>query len=388
MNLHLLVIEDEPVIIDNWKEKLDFYNIENDKIYTIIPTYATELGEAKKLLSNSFFNAAVIDIRLSNLNKLEGQPNKDGYELFDLIKNSSLTVAAICTGEPALAEEIEDEDKLAKIFEKGDGVVEQVLTWLDDNNSMISAIQNMQEALKKEMAKAFSKSIWPRWDYWFNESTKLNSSIEPALRRHMATHLHATFLSEVTAVHPEEYYFIPPLIDKLDTGDITLVDGKHYILVTPRCEIAQKKNSTFQFVELSSIASKLSTLNDKIINNKKIIEQQEGTEGLSKTAEEIDDLRKLIAKDDSKINNLFRHGGNKASLHFLPEIKRANNDNYGPFHANFDRIIFILKSDTEKLTNFKDGKYASLSNEFVPSLVERLGAYFSRIGTPNYSHPE
>jgi hypothetical protein len=72
----------------------------------------------------------------------------------------------------------------------------------------------------------------------------------------------------------------------------------------------------------------------------------------------------------------------------LPEIKQANGEHYGPFHAQFDQLIFVEKKDTDRLPEYQKGKYASLSNEFVPSLVERLGAYFSRIGTPDYSHPE
>jgi hypothetical protein len=33
-------------------------------------------------------------------------------------------------------------------------------------------------------------------------------------------------------------------------------------------------------------------------------------------------------------------------------------------------------------------RIATLSNKFVPSCLERLGAYFSRTGTPDYSHPD
>jgi hypothetical protein len=87
---------------------------------------------------------------------------------------------------------------------------------------------------------------------------------------------------------------------------------------------------------------------------------------------------------ESKKRNLFQHGGNKASLHFLPVIKQVNGD-VGPFHAQFDRMISLPKSD---VGCYEKGVYASLSNEFVPSLIERLGGYFSRIGTPDYSHAE
>jgi hypothetical protein len=398
MNLHLLIIEDGEAIINSWKEKLDFYDINVGKIYTIIPEFVSELNQAKAVLSNRTFDAAVIDIRLDSSSDSEGAPNKDGNELFSIITRSNLTVAAICTGEPSLVELEEHQQSLARVFEKGEGVVDEILGWIDEKAHMVSAIQKMQIALKQEMAKAFSRSIWPRWNYWFNEVEGDNSLIEPALRRHMATHLHATFLNEVTAVHPEEYYFIPPLVEKLDTGDITLVDGKHYILVTPRCEIATEKNVTFQFVELSSIAAELDEFNQKVTNdlasieeiNRQMLEIKEGGDKSAevKLKEKLDNTKNKIAKTKNKIANLFRHGGNKASLHFLPEIKRSASDNFGPFHARFDRIVFIPKSDQDVIFHYKNGKYASLSNEFIPSLVERLGAYFSRIGTPDYSHPE
>jgi hypothetical protein len=121
-----------------------------------------------------------------------------------------------------------------------------------------------------------------------------------------------------------------------------------------------------------------------------ISQKQEDVDGAKVTElnEKLATEVKSVNNTKNKIDNLFRHGGNKASLHFLPEIKRRDNDNFGPFHAHFDHIVFIEKSDQAQLSHYESGKYASLSNEFIPSLVERLGAYFSRIGTPDYSHPE
>jgi len=60
--------------------------------------------------------------------------------------------------------------------------------------------------------------------------------------------------------------------------------------------------------------------------------------------------------------------------------------NYGPLHARFEKIIYIDKNDASQVELYENGKYARLSNEFIPSFVERLGSHFSRIGTPDYSH--
>ena len=361
MNLHLLIIEDDPAIIADWNEKLEYYAVEDSPVYTIIPTFVSEINGAKILLENSDFDAAVIDIRLENTSG--GPPNSDGNELFEIISRSSLTVSAICTGEPLAVNLDQQYDASAKIFEKGDGIIEDVLQWFDDKQSMISAIKNMQKSISAEMARVFSKSIWPRWNYWLGTDPELS---ELALTRHMASHLHASFLNEVSSVHPEEYYFIPPLRERLDTGDIFLIDGDLYILVTPRCDLAREQNPTFQLVRLHSIRP----IWDELHHTKDNGENRAARDKAPK------DIRKLI-----------NHGDRSPKLHFIPQIKLSDDNILGPFHAQFNFMNCNSADDSARIT-LTEQRIATLSNEFVPSLVERLGAYFSRIGTPDYSHPE
>lgn len=362
MNLHLLIIEDEQSIIDSWREKLDFYGVEEKPAYTILPTFVTNLSQAKLLLANSTFDASIIDIRLESD---DGIPNKDGNELFNMMTSSSLTVSAVYTGEPEIVELADHQKEFAKVFAKGDGNIELILQWLDDKSSMISAIQNMQKAMKSEMAKVFSKSIWPRWNYWIN-SEQNQAYTEVALTRHMATHLHASFLNEVTSVHPEEYYFIPPLQEQLDTGDIFLIGDYHYVLLTPRCDLARVQNPTFQLVKLNTIK-----------------EEWDELKLLAKNGEN----RKVRDKALKNINKLVSHGDRSPKLHFIPQIKMSNENILGPFHAEFNYMTCEVATE-ENRERLMRQRIATLSNEFVPSLVERLGSYFSRIGTPDYSHFE
>jgi len=361
MNLHLLIIEDEQPIIDDWKEKLEFYEAEEEQVYTIIPTFVSELNGAKLLLENSDFDAAVIDIRLE---KIAGGPqNSDGNELFNIITRSSLTVSAICTGETGVVDLDDQYQDSAKVFEKGEGVIEDVLKWFDAKYSMISAIKNMQTSISTEMARVFSKSIWPRWNYWLSADQEFSES---ALTRHMATHLHASFLNEVSSVHPEEYYFIPPLQEQLDTGDIFLIEDIPYILVTPRCDLARAKNPTFQLVRLHSIKPEWDDLHH---------------------AKDFGASRGIKDKATKDIRKLINHGDRSPKLHFIPQIKLSDDNILGPFHAQFN-FMDCKEANAPARATLTEQRVATLSNEFVPSLVERLGAYFSRIGTPDYSHPE
>lgn len=370
MNLHLLIIEDDQAIIDNWKERLEFYGVDESAKYIIKPTYVKELVEAKLLLESNSFDAAVIDIRLESSNP---RPNKDGNELFELITNTSLAVSAVCTGEPEIVELNEHQKVVAKVFPKGDGVVQQVLDWLDEKSSMISAIQNMQKSMVSEMAKVFSKSIWPRWNYWLDVGTGLEFTKE-ALIRHMATHLHASFMSnDGSGSHPEEYFFIPPLRENLDTGDIIFHDDKFEIIVTPRCDMLRSKSEfpTFQLVTLLDKSEGWVELKNNLI------EARNST------------ISKKITSAENALVKFTNHNGETGS-HFIQSfrIKKEGEDKvFGPFYAQFNQLRSIQRTE-DNVRILTASRVASLSNEFVPSLVERLGTYFSRIGTPDYSHPE
>tara|TARA_Y100000588_G_scaffold394051_1_gene512531 strand:- start:1856 stop:2941 length:1086 start_codon:yes stop_codon:yes gene_type:complete len=361
MKLNLLIVEDVPRIVSSWEEKIAFYAVEDTPVYTLTPTFVTTLQEAQKAIEYTTFDAAVVDIRLDE----GGDQTFHGNDVLAELASKSLTVCAVYTGEPG-TEVVDDHQRdFVRVFQKGEGEIERILEWLDSKADMISAIQTMQDSFNKSMAKAFTRSIWPRWSYWLNGEQEQDFASQ-ALTRHMATHLHASFLNEVSAVHPEEYYFIPPLQDQLDTGDIILQNGSYYILVTPRCDLARAQNPTFQLVKLVDKKDDWDTLHHEKVNGEN---------------------RKAKDKATREIRNLINHGDRSPKLHFIPQFKLSQGDELGPFHAQFN-FMTCIETTAEVRTGLTEQRVATLSNEFVPSLVERLGAYFSRIGTPDYSHPE
>ncbi|HIE4012687.1 hypothetical protein [Serratia sp. CY33802] len=373
MEMNLLVIEDDIEIVKKWQEALEFYAIEDAPTYNINSTFSKTLDEAKRLILHSYFDAIVIDIRLESE---DASPNKDGNEILKIVTSSTLSVAAVCTGEPSIVDLNDDHEESVKIFTKGtgDNISQQIITWLDEKKSMISAIQKMKESFKKEMASIFFKSIWPRWSYWVDEGKSETSFTENALKRHMATHLHASFLNlDNQSVHPEEYFFIPPLQERLDTGDIILSEGKLEIIVTPRCDMVRMKgtNPTYQLVTLLDKSEQWSEFERNL--------ERARAEGNTK---KTDSIKKEIKK--------FTNHNNETTSHFIQKFRVKTTDtweDYGPYYAQFNLIRSVTRGEeTEKELLSK--RIASLSNEFVPSLVERLGSFFSRIGTPDYSHPE
>lgn len=372
MELEILIIEDEQSIIDDWKEKIAFYSVEEERVYTIQATYTKSFAEAKRKLSSMKFHAAVVDIRLESE---RGKPNDDGNQIFEIITDTTLTVAAVYTGEPEIVSLQKHQEQFAKVFRKGDGDINEILSWFDERVTMISAINKVQSSFNIEMAKAFSRSIWPRWNHWVSEqvSDSASSSTVAALQRHMATHLHASFLlQDQHGAHPEEYFFIPPLQDSLDTGDIIYKDGNFDIIVTPRCDMVREKrdHSTYQLVRLEDMSIKWRELESKL--------------GAA-------DSPNKIKKAKSNILKFTNHDGQVGS-HFIQRFRiqlpgDSGENFYGPYYAQFNQLRSIERNTTTT-KDLLSHRVASLSNEFVPSLVERLGSYFSRIGTPDYSHPD
>ncbi|NNU11917.1 hypothetical protein HL669_09780 [Vibrio parahaemolyticus] len=369
MKLNLLIVEDVPRIVSSWEEKIAFYAVEDTPVYTLTPTFVTTLQDAQKAIEYTTFDAAVVDIRLDE----GGDQTFHGNDVLAELASKSLTVCAVYTGEPG-TEVVDDHQKdFVRVFQKGEGEIERILEWLDSKADMISAIQTMQDSFNKSMAKAFTRSIWPRWSYWLNGEQEQDFASQ-ALTRHMATHLHASFLNdEEVGAHPEEYFFIPALQENLDTGDIIQTEGKLEIIVTPRCDMVRSKSNTptYQLVSLLDRSEDWAKLEEKLKQRK-----AEGTP-------------KQITSAQNEIRKFTNHNGESGG-HFIQQFRmKVNGEDktFGPFYAQFNVLRSIERTE-ENTQALLDNRVASLSNEFVPSLVERLGTYFSRIGTPDYSHPE
>lgn len=391
MKVNLLVVEDKDEHIKQWGTVITRHNAvsmaEEDGSILFHMEIAKNKDEALRKLHTYNFSVAIIDIRLKREGEEDNYKNTDGIDVFKEIISTVSCYTVIYTGQSKDAEETIDNEhqEYIKIVDRETSKSDLIKSLVEENKEIILSINDLKYKFSKSMSSLFYSSIWPRWNYWEESEGK-----KEALSRHMASHLHASFLNETLAVHPEEYYFIPPISEDLDTGYITLKDKKHYILITPRCEIAQKKNNTFQFIELKDISSDLEKIDNKDIKlneelNSLITKEEDE---LPDKQEKIDAKKRNIANNMNKKRSLLSHGGNKASLHFIPEIRQSKKLSFGPFHAQFDHMVTISKHDLKSLESFKSGVYACLSNEFVPTLIERLGNYFSRIGSPDYSHPE
>ncbi|MFP3849842.1 histidine kinase [Pseudomonas sp. W5-01] len=349
--LKVLIVEDEDSKICEWVDAIKYHNVDSVRHgYVLEYEFAKTVDVAIQLLTTHRFDAAVVDLRL------QSEPgsainNSDGNSVVHHLISVQPMGVAVYTGQSVDADVSGYESTQVKIMDKGDGL-EQIFDWLKSNLEVFIRLRAVKATYNRESAKIFYKSIWPRWQNW---TASTSADLTEVVARHMIAHVHDALLAaggDIT--HPEETYFIPPMKPRLDTGDLVVYEDREWIVVSPRCDLAnQGKVKTILIAACEEISSKWDELHSS------------GSNG---------------AKD--KIKKLVQHDGS-LKQHFLLPMRDLESKKKGPWLVQFDDIV-ALKADVA-LEILLPNRFASLTPMFVPSLVERFGGYFSRIGTPGFS---
>jgi CheY-like chemotaxis protein len=360
--IRVLVVEDDAAALKSWEGAVEMFNANDDaQAWSIDATYAKTREEAQALVSSRKFDAAVIDLRLK-VQPDGNQNNDEGNAVVEFLAQSDVAAIAIHTGQPGEAQLSTDRPHV-RVIEKGEGL-DPVIEWVKGNSDIILQVQRAKRTIQREMAALFHTSIWPRWKFWVQDAAQ-PAALHPAVARHLISHVHAGMLEQSGGtVHPEEWYFVPPVRSRqISTGDlIVTAAGVVEIVITPRCDLAHAdKSETIQLASCQDIAADWTALESD--------------------ASSVDQGKAEKARQ--KIKNWQQHR-TKAVLHYLPRMVKSDEQRAGPWFVRFDRIRSVDKTPTA-LTELQTQRFASLTSEFLPSLVERLGAYFSRIGTPDPS---
>lgn len=347
--LQVLLVEDQDSNIEAWRDQAEVHNADSGSTgFSIETSYAKSVVSAKAALENVRIDAVIVDLRLEGAEGVTF-PNDNGNDLIQYVRQTHPVAMAIYSGQPQEAEVAELPQ--VEIFDRGDGL-DPVFKWLARQRGMLARLRYTQRAFDRETARVFFGSIWPRWTNW-TQSTAMSGEdagggLDAALTRHVIAHVHDSLLDAGGGIaHAEETYFIPPLKSRIDTGDLIDrgVNGL-WIVLTPRCDLATEKVDTVLIARCEDIGEKWARAS---LKEKKSLAQH----------------------------------GKEAKKHFLPELVDGDGSLRGPWMVSFHDLRSVSFNRAKAV--FTGKRFASLAPQFVPSLVERFGAYFSRIGTPNLS---
>lgn len=354
--LEVLLVEDEESKVQQWEQAVAAFNADVERNGFVINTWkAASIAAAMETISRAKLDALVVDLRLEKEPGV-GEDNDDGNELIRKVVETTACGVVVYTGQRGQAN-LKDYPQV-EVFDKGDGAG-PVFDWLSRQRNLLTELRAVTQAVERETAKVFFKSIWPRWKQWSGQGT----AVSEALARHVTAHVHDALLDAAKGeAHPEEAYFVPPLKERLDTGDLVKLGDDIWAIVTPRCDLANDgkvvslllakcKNASTRYAELDAAIAQATT----------------------------------DAKKESATKNLMRYVQHEGSpkQHFLPPAFDASGVQMGPWMVQFHDLQAIPIEQAK--ADLPTARIASLAPQFVPSLVERFGSYFSRIGTPNMS---
>lgn len=345
--IRTLFIDDDSRNHDLWKEAIEEHNADSDKFgFTIVYEWSKSAEEAESKLEINRYDVAVVDLRLRG-DGVVISADEDGNHIVKSILSKQAMGVVIFSGQAKDAADFQCGQ--IRVIDRGDGV-HAVLEWIRAQFQILTSLKSVKRNFEEQAARIFFTSIWPRWQSWAS-SIKEDDLLTKLLSRHVIAHAHdAMLLVDGTQVHPEETYFAPPINLSINTGDLLLLNNNVWIIVTPRCDMAHpRKVSKIVLAKCKDISDKW-TAAQKSIDGKKKLSQHEQS----------------------------------PKQHFLPALTKPDGNTLGPWMAQFHDLETISSEDAH--TSLPALRFASLAPQFIPSLSERFGAYFSRIGTPDVTY--
>jgi len=350
--IKLLVVEDDDAQFKLYKDAIDDFNSTNET-HSFNSNRCTSVEKSIKLLQDSSFDAAIIDLKLSNTD-LEGQGN---IIIKEIRKFHRIPVFVMSAIPQILNPDFESEKSpLFKVYNRTDKKNEDLLKEiLSIYNMGITNILGKRGILEKKFDEIFWKHISYVIDEWPIIEPKIS---EKKLLRYISSYL-LDYLQiddegNFDSFLPQEVYLIPSPSTRCHTGDILLKDEEYYIILSPACDMVtgKAKNILISKIELF----------DGMEYYKEQLRHLKGT----------DDNKKEKAE---KIFEGLLTNHNSLKYHFLPKTKQ-----FGGGFINFQKLKTFKKSDIDNYERF--GK---ISDFFLKDIISRFSNYYSRQGQPNFN---
>ncbi|MDV4031412.1 hypothetical protein CMT49_04795 [Elizabethkingia anophelis] len=359
---NLFIAEDDDNVIDGYKSNIDSYNATNQQI-RIVCTIEKDKDVAIQILKNTdnSYDGAIIDLDL----KQSGGTDSSGNEIVKEIKNNLRFPVFVISGTTHnLDPELRSESIFFKVRER-DVQFDYIEEFISIFNTGITHILGRKGTINEYLNKIFWNHLSGTMNTWVSDTLRTPEHKQKSLLRytllHIQEYLELTEESNFEDYHPAEIYLLPPVKNKVFTGDLVTEKStsKNFIVLTPSCDLAQSKAKDILLGEIESESEGL--LNEKIGIVKRGTANAEVLQGAEK------DLKALIGNSYSN------------KYHFLPKYSSL-----GSGLINFQKLKSVRVRDFE--TNFD--RIASINSNFTKDIIARFSYYYSRQGSPDFNTTE
>jgi hypothetical protein len=374
-HLNLLILEDNDEDFSAIHSRnIESFNKLNTTVnFNYVDFRVSKVEDAEKLLSkDTIFHSAIIDLKLALESADEGKGNK----LISLIINKYRIPIFVYSNNIALLNSEFNSQKgcFFKTYSKASKIFTEILTEISDiNKTGIIDILGKRGHIEDVLDKVFWRHISNSLGSWIQiEQDKKNK--EKMLLRHVSEYI-LQYLNinddtgEFEKFNKLEFYTIPPIHEKVTTGDILMKNETEecFVVITPSCDLANK--DTVKNIQIVSIIPPNKGPLHGFLKEIKKIEQQE---------------KQIEKKDryDSCTTNIFKILANTYALnyYYLPETNQI----IGGL-MDFQEISTIKKS----LVNSVDYlRIASIASPFLKDIIVKFSYYYSRQGSPDFDNSE
>ena len=383
-NMKLILIEDNDEELQSCKNAVkDFNDDHKDKKWYIrLETY-TNIENASKALENSYFDGAIIDMKLAD-------SGNEGNQALDVIRKHLKRIpVAIYTGTPDVAD-VTDIPSIG-LFKKADITYEQLIyKFWDIYKTGLTKIMGGKGQIEQSLSQIFIKYLLPKISpeptiseksNWVSYAEEDPDNTEKALLRYTLNHLIHELYKSSENCYPDEMYIHLPNLEldqvKVDTGCIlkNKDNNKFYIVLSPACDLAEREGGECNtdralLVEIQMLEDILS--DDYFISNchggKKL--KKRYLKSIPESPKEY-----LLKQQD---NDLIKYQRNTKNLYYcwLPKTSCFNNGAV----INFRRVSTYSQ---EELNESFNSPVIQVSSPFLKDIISRFSSYYARQGQPD-----
>ncbi len=339
--IKLLIIEDEPAQIQVYEDIISQHNKTSE--FFVEPEICEDYEKGKRALDTPFYDAAIIDLKLSGTDELEGK------KLVEAVQGKIRIPIVIYSGSIAQIEDIEETALLKKRVRTDSfkGILDEIIAVFKTG---ITQLMRPHGEVDQKLTEIFWNHLADDLDLWINHSNP------KTLLRYVMTHFQEYMEIDTDGnfeeYHQAEVYLAPPIKKNIHTGDLLKIDHDYYVVLTPACDIVlnpKKDKDGKDTMKRKADTLTLALAREFDINSFCIVDGK-----LSK--------RKI---EDFVMNRLFRY-------HYLPAFKGNNG--------------FLIDFQALSSVKFDNGlqRVASISGAFSKDIVSRFSLYFARQGQPTF----
>ena len=362
---YILFVDDEDAQQDLFETAIQDWNEHNAKTGRCWHhVTAKTVEQAEELLRRQRFDAALFDLRVRSEDQVAQSANPTGNRLALIaMRDRGIPVGIMTADDSVLDAEVREAGQV-RVFDKNaeendfGSAYDQAVAWFSELWGMLGVLDAARSKIDSSAADVFLRRIWPKWSSFAALEDGSDMDLVDIVTRQYVSHI-AELLGldgpDTVAWHPFEAYVSPSLLEsRSHTGDIFGLDGDTWVVLTPQCDMATQKVPN---VILAKCLPGIKDWKEKVQSLK---------EATSKTKK----------KEPTEFLRAYVNQNLGPAKHFLPPLPGQDE----PLLVHFGDLKSI---SMEELNQRLGDRVASIAAPFLSNIVQRFGAYMSRMGQPN-----